>query len=80
VVLGKLAHYGLMLALPLTMHSRGSVVPGYLAYNIVLSIVLSSMFGVSHNVEEAKPLAAGLTQVRGSAGRGGRGGGGKVAV
>jgi fatty acid desaturase (delta-4 desaturase) len=63
VVLGKLAHYGLLLALPLTMHSWTDVVAGYLAYNFVQSIVLSATFAVSHNVDESKPLSAGPTQV-----------------
>lgn len=59
VILGKLAHYGLLLALPWALHGGQAALTGAAAYSVVQSIVLASTFAVSHNVPETKPLDAG---------------------
>lgn len=55
IVLGKVLHFGLLLALPTVLHGNFPHVllsaAGYLA---VQSVVLASTFAVSHNVSEAK--------------------------
>jgi fatty acid desaturase (delta-4 desaturase) len=59
VVVGKLLHYGLMYALPVYLHGYGAAALGALTYVFTEGIVLAATFAVSHNVEEAKPVAAG---------------------
>jgi hypothetical protein len=56
VVLGKLAHYGLLLGLPWALHGPAAALTGAIAYSITQSVVLSATFAVSHNVPETKPL------------------------
>jgi hypothetical protein len=62
VVLGKLVHYGLLLAVPWALHGPGAALTGLIAYSITQSVVLSATFAVSHNVPETKPLDASATQ------------------
>jgi fatty acid desaturase (delta-4 desaturase) len=62
VVLGKLAHYSLLLGVPFVLHGPSAMFAGVAAYTFMQSIVLASTFAVSHNVAEAKPLAAGPTR------------------
>ncbi|KAL4444962.1 hypothetical protein ABPG77_004012 [Micractinium sp. CCAP 211/92] len=61
VVLGKLAHYGLLLGLPWALHGSEPALWGAAAYAVTQSIVLASTFAVSHNVPESKPLGEGPT-------------------
>lgn len=56
MVLGKLAHYGLLLGLPWALHGPAAALTGAIAYSITQSVVLSATFAVSHNVPETKPL------------------------
>ncbi|KAL6756900.1 fatty acyl delta4 desaturase [Haematococcus lacustris] len=62
VVLGKLAHYALLWAIPLALHGGAATVSGAAAYIFTQSIVLAGTFAVSHNVPESKPLDAGPTR------------------
>jgi fatty acid desaturase (delta-4 desaturase) len=64
VLLGKVAHYGLLAGLPLLLHGPQAALIGAAAYTLTQSIVLSATFAVSHNVPESKPLQEGPTQVR----------------
>ncbi len=59
VVLGKLAHYGLLLGLPWALHGSEPALWGAAAYAVTQSIVLASTFAESHNVPESKPLGEG---------------------
>ncbi|GBF97145.1 hypothetical protein Rsub_10332 [Raphidocelis subcapitata] len=59
VVLGKVAHFSLLLALPWALHGPGATLAGAAAYTAMQSVVLAATFAVSHNVPEAKPLDAG---------------------
>lgn len=59
VILGKLAHYGLLLGLPWALHGGEAALTGAAAYSVTQSIVLAATFAVSHNVPEAKPLDEG---------------------
>lgn len=63
VLLGKAAHYFLLLSLPIALHGPAAAFAGAAAYTLTQSIVLASTFAVSHNVPESKPLDAGPTQV-----------------
>jgi len=62
VILGKLAHYGLVYALPFFLHGGSSMLSGAAAYVFAQSIVLAATFAVSHNVPEAKPIDEGPTR------------------
>jgi fatty acid desaturase (delta-4 desaturase) len=53
VVLGKLAHFGLLLG-PAAAHGWGAIAAGAAAFVAVQGIVLACTFAVSHNVAEAK--------------------------
>ena len=59
VVLGKLAHYGLLLGLPWALHGGEPALWGAASYAVTQSIVLASTFAVSHNVPESKPTGEG---------------------
>lgn len=56
LVVGKLAHYSLLLALPWALHGPAAALTGAAAYVFTQSIVLAATFAVSHNVPETKPL------------------------
>lgn len=56
VILGKMAHFGLIAA-PALVHGWQAVALGYAGYLASLGVVLSSTFAVSHNVAEAKQEA-----------------------
>ncbi|KAI8471451.1 MAG: fatty acyl delta4 desaturase [Monoraphidium minutum] len=60
VVLGKAAHYALMLGVPLYLHGPAATLAAAIAYTCTQSVVLASTFAVSHNVPEAKPLDGGV--------------------
>jgi len=53
VVIGKIAHFGLLLG-PLAAHSASAVVAGICAFTFTQGMVLACTFAVSHNVAEAK--------------------------
>jgi len=55
VVLGKLSHYGLLLAMPAYFHGWGAALTGAAAYTVAQSVVLATTFAVSHNLQENKP-------------------------
>ena len=59
VVLGKAAHFGLLLAAPALLHggSFAGVLPGAAAYVAVQGVVLAGTFAVSHNLAEVKAPA-----------------------
>jgi hypothetical protein len=60
IVLGKVLHYALLLLLPYAAHgSAAAVAAGAAGYSITLSIILATVFFVSHNVPQSKPLPAG---------------------
>lgn len=59
IALGKLAHYGLLIALPWALHGGEAAAWGTAAYAVTQSIVLAATFAVSHNVPETKSLDAG---------------------
>src|SRR5262249_37916415 len=50
---GKLAWLTLFIAIPLSQHSLAEVLTGYLAFNLILGIVISVVFQMAHTVEEA---------------------------
>ncbi len=52
-IVGKLAWLTLSLVLPLTRHSLGHVMLGYLAVNVMLGIIIAVVFQMAHTVEEA---------------------------
>ena len=54
VILGKLAHFALLLAVPTALHSWAAVWPAAVTYMVVQGVVLSATFAVSHNVPETK--------------------------
>ena len=62
-LLGKVAHFGLLFGIPLTMHSAGDVIPASIAYVAAQGVVLASTFAVSHNVPETKPLHEGAEEI-----------------
>eukprot|EP00878_Enallax_costatus_P021083 GHUV01022305.1.p1 GENE.GHUV01022305.1~~GHUV01022305.1.p1 ORF type:complete len:517 (+),score=135.46 GHUV01022305.1:3007-4557(+) len=62
VIVGKFAHYGLLLGLPALLHGPAAALIGTAAYTLAQSIVLSTTFAVSHNVSESKPLEEGPAQ------------------
>jgi fatty acid desaturase (delta-4 desaturase) len=53
VVIGKIAHFGLLLA-PLANHATSAVLAGIASFVAVQGMVLACTFAVSHNVAEAK--------------------------
>ena len=53
VVIGKIAHFGLLLA-PLANHATSVVLAGIASFVAVQGMVLACTFAVSHNVAEAK--------------------------
>jgi len=53
VVLGKIAHFGLLLG-PLLQHSAAAVAAGVVGFTACQGMVLACTFAVSHNVKEAK--------------------------
>ncbi|MEW5311629.1 MAG: hypothetical protein WDW38_003328 [Sanguina aurantia] len=55
LVLGKVAHYTLLLAVPFALHGGMAALTGWAAYVAAQSIILASTFAVSHNVPETKP-------------------------
>lgn len=62
-LLGKVAHFSLLLGIPLSMHGAGSVIPAAIAYVFAQGVVLASTFAVSHNVPETKPLYEGAEEI-----------------
>jgi fatty acid desaturase (delta-4 desaturase) len=56
IALGKVAHYGLLMAVPWATHGAAAALAGAAAFTVAQSIVLASTFAVSHNVPESKPL------------------------
>ncbi|KAL3159607.1 hypothetical protein ABBQ38_010018 [Trebouxia sp. C0009 RCD-2024] len=59
VVAGKLIHYSIIAVLPALLHGLPAAALGTAAYMATQGVVLAATFAVSHNVEEAKPIAAG---------------------
>ena len=55
-MLGKIAHYTLLLAVPWHFHGAAAALTAAAMYSVTESVVLASTFAVSHNVPEAKPL------------------------
>jgi acyl-lipid (7-3)-desaturase (Delta-4 desaturase) len=53
VVIGKIAHFSLLLA-PLANHATASILAGIASFVAVQGMVLACTFAVSHNVAEAK--------------------------
>jgi acyl-lipid (7-3)-desaturase (Delta-4 desaturase) len=64
-LLGKAAHFSLLLAIPLSMHSAADVLPAWVAYWFTQGVVLSATFAVSHNVPETKPMYEGAEPIAG---------------
>jgi fatty acid desaturase (delta-4 desaturase) len=62
IALGKIAHYGLLVAVPWLLHGPAAALIGAVAYTFAQSIVLASTFAVSHNVPESKPLEDNATR------------------
>lgn len=62
VVLGKLAHFGLLLGVPLALHGGDATLAGTAAYIAIQGVVLAATFAVSHNVPESKPLEDNATR------------------
>jgi acyl-lipid (7-3)-desaturase (Delta-4 desaturase) len=58
-LLGKIAHFSLLWAIPLSIHGASDVIPAAIAYMFTQGVVLASTFAVSHNVPETKPLYEG---------------------
>ena len=60
VLLGKAAHFGLLVAAPAAAHggSFAGVLPGVAAFIAVQGVVLAATFAVSHNLAEIKGAAA----------------------
>ena len=53
VIIGKIAHFGLLLA-PLANHATSTVLAAVASFIVVQGMVLACTFAVSHNVAEAK--------------------------
>jgi fatty acid desaturase (delta-4 desaturase) len=64
VLLGKAAHYSLLLVVPTLLHGWKAALVGAAAYSTSLSILLAMMFFVSHNVPENKPLPGGADDTK----------------
>jgi hypothetical protein len=62
VVLGKLAHYSLLWAVPIWLHGVAAVVPASMMYIFVQGVVLAATFAVSHNIPETKTLYPGAEE------------------
>jgi hypothetical protein len=63
VILGKLAHFSLLLAVPCALHGWHAVWPAAVAYSVVQGVVLSATFAVSHNIPETKGAFKGADEV-----------------
>jgi hypothetical protein len=64
VLLGKVAHYSLLLAVPALLHGLPAALTGAAGYSISLSIVLAVVFFVSHNMPENKPNLTGADETK----------------
>lgn len=64
VLLGKAAHYALLLAVPALLHGIPAALAGAAGYSISLSIVLAVVFFVSHNMPENKPNLTGADETK----------------
>jgi hypothetical protein len=64
VLLGKAAHYALLLAVPTLLHGLPAAVAGAAGYSVSLSIVLAVVFFVSHNMPENKPNLTGADETK----------------
>jgi uncharacterized membrane protein len=64
VLLGKGAHYALLLAVPTLLHGLPAAFAGAAGYSISLSIVLAVVFFVSHNMPENKPNLTGADDTK----------------
>jgi hypothetical protein len=62
-LLGKVVHFSLLLAIPISMHGASAVIPATIAYIFTQGLVLASTFAVSHNVPETKPLHEGGEEI-----------------
>lgn len=54
----------MLMGLPGVLHGWQTAVAGLAGYHIALSLLLSTLFAINHNVPEAKPLEPGPTMVR----------------
>lgn len=63
MLVGKVLHVIVLLGLPGVLHGWQAAAAGLAGYHIALSLLLSTVFVVSHNVPEAKPLDPGPTKV-----------------
>lgn len=63
VIAGKIAHWSLLWAIPMSMHGVAAVLPASLAYVVAQGVVLASTFAVSHNIPETKPLYEGAEPI-----------------
>eukprot|EP00892_Ulva_mutabilis_P003155 jgi/Ulvmu1/12840/UM098_0025.1 len=63
VIAGKIAHWGLLWGIPMSMHGFAAVLPASMAYVFMEGIVLASTFAVSHNIPETKPLYKGAEAI-----------------
>lgn len=61
VILGKFVHYSIIAAVPALLHGLPAAALGSAAYMATQGVVLAATFAVSHNIEEAKPIASGST-------------------
>lgn len=52
-VLGKLSWFMLFFGFPLLFHSVGTVIAGYLVVNVVLGVIIATVFQTAHTVQEA---------------------------
>jgi hypothetical protein len=64
VLIGKAAHYGLLLAVPALLHGLPAALAGAAGYSVSLSIVLAVVFFVSHNMPENKPNLSGADETK----------------
>lgn len=64
LLLGKALHFLLLLLLPRAAHGSLAALLGAAGYSTTMSIILATVFFVSHNVEASKPLEAGSDDTR----------------
>jgi hypothetical protein len=63
VFAGKLAHHGLLWAVPIVLHGWAATWPAAVAYIFTQGVVLASTFAVSHNIPETKPMFEGAEAI-----------------